>query len=141
MAAHTRNTRRIPLDSNTTPDTATFVAAMNSMATAMRESTAAMRESTTATNRAMDYMGRWNHNNENGGEDNEMDNGTGRNNRPMTLATFLKVNPPSFSGTTTVTKAEDWFREMERSLRAQQVPENQYLKRRCSLLVARDTSV
>ncbi|MED6161993.1 hypothetical protein PIB30_066154, partial [Stylosanthes scabra] len=57
MAAHRRNTRRIPLDSNPTPDTATFVAAMNSMATAMRESTTAMRESATATNRAIEYMG------------------------------------------------------------------------------------
>ncbi|MED6191387.1 hypothetical protein PIB30_115965, partial [Stylosanthes scabra] len=55
-----------------------------------------------------------------------MDNGVGGNNRPMTLATFLKVNPPSFSGATTVTKADEWFREMERSLRAQQVPEDQY---------------
>ncbi|MED6164290.1 hypothetical protein PIB30_088210 [Stylosanthes scabra] len=43
----------------------------------------------------------------------------------MTLATFLKVNPPSFSGTTIVTKADDWFQEMERSLRAQQVPADQ----------------
>ncbi|MED6154776.1 hypothetical protein PIB30_115927, partial [Stylosanthes scabra] len=53
-----------------------------------------------------------------------MDNGVGGNNRPMTLATFLKVNPPSFSSATTVTKADEWIREMERSLRAQQVPED-----------------
>ncbi|MED6178976.1 hypothetical protein PIB30_112585, partial [Stylosanthes scabra] len=120
MAANRRNIRRIPDDPNPLADTAAFMATINSMATAMRETTAAMRESAAATNRAMEHMGRRNRNDENGVEGNEIDNGSGGNNRPMTLATFLKVNPPSFSGTTTVTKADDWFREMERSLRAQQ---------------------
>ncbi|MED6200568.1 hypothetical protein PIB30_086450 [Stylosanthes scabra] len=127
MAANRRNARRVSIDSNPLADTATFMAAMNSMATTMRDSTTAIRESAAATNRAMEYMGRRTGNNGNGGDNDEMDNGVGGNNRPMTLATFLKVNPPSFSGATTVTKADEWFREMERSLRAQQVPEDQYV--------------
>ncbi|MED6141216.1 hypothetical protein PIB30_101043, partial [Stylosanthes scabra] len=107
MSVNIRNSRRVNSDSDPSPDTAMFVAAMNSMATAMRDSTAAMRESVAATNRAI-------------GGDNDPENGNGRNDRLMTLATFLKVNPPSFSGATNVTKVDDWFHEMERSLRAQQ---------------------
>ncbi|MED6137823.1 hypothetical protein PIB30_068666, partial [Stylosanthes scabra] len=99
-------------------ETATFMAAMNSMATTMRDSIAAIRESAAATNRATEHIGRRNRENGNGGDNDERNNGVGGINRPMTLATFLKVNPLSFSGTTTVTKADDWFREMERSLRA-----------------------
>ncbi|MED6152939.1 hypothetical protein PIB30_096772, partial [Stylosanthes scabra] len=116
MAANKRNTSRVPVDSDPPIDTATFMAAMNSMATAMRDSTTAIRESAAATNRAMEYMGRQNRNNGDDRNDDDIDNGIGGNNRPMTLATFLKVNPPSFSGATTVTKADDWFREIERSL-------------------------
>ncbi|MED6128900.1 hypothetical protein PIB30_102578, partial [Stylosanthes scabra] len=118
MAANRRNGRRVPVDSDPLTDTATFMAAMNSMATAMRDSTAAIRELAAATNGAMEYMGRRNGNNRTGRDNDDVDNGTGGNNRPMTLAIFLKINPPSFSGATTVTKADDWFREMERSLGA-----------------------
>ncbi|MED6116304.1 hypothetical protein PIB30_099053 [Stylosanthes scabra] len=107
MAAHRRNARRVPLDSDPPLDTAAFMAAMNSMATAMRDSTAAIRESAAATNRAMEYVGRRNGNNRTGGDDEDVDNGTGGNNRPMTLALFLKINPSSFSGATTVTRADD----------------------------------
>ncbi|XP_057756009.1 uncharacterized protein LOC130975204 [Arachis stenosperma] len=32
----------------------------------------------------------------------------------MTLATFLKVNPPKFKGTTSPTEADIWFQAMER---------------------------
>ncbi|XP_057760179.1 uncharacterized protein LOC130980527 [Arachis stenosperma] len=53
--------------------------------------------------------------------ENEGNGGNG----PMTLATFLKVNPPTFRGTTNPTEADNWFQEMERALRAQQVPEDQ----------------
>ncbi|MED6178777.1 hypothetical protein PIB30_110873, partial [Stylosanthes scabra] len=125
MAAHRRNARRVSVDSDPPTDTAAFMAAMDSMATAMRDSTAAIRESAAATNRAMEHMGRRNRNNGDGRNDDEdVDNGTGGNNRPMTLALFLKINPSSFSGATTVTRADDWFREMERAVEAQQVPEN-----------------
>ncbi|MED6154672.1 hypothetical protein PIB30_114893, partial [Stylosanthes scabra] len=122
MAANRRNARSAPVEANPRLDTPTFVAAMNSMATAMRDSTAAMRESAAATHRAMEQLERQNRNNGNGMGNEYTDNGIGGQNGPMTLATFLKVNPPFFSGTTVVTKADDWFQEMERSLRAQQVP-------------------
>ncbi|XP_015944890.2 uncharacterized protein LOC107470017 [Arachis duranensis] len=41
----------------------------------------------------------------------------------MTLATFLKVNPPKFKGTTNLTEADAWFQAIERALQAQLVPE------------------
>ncbi|MED6215037.1 hypothetical protein PIB30_109368, partial [Stylosanthes scabra] len=63
MAAHRRNARRVSVDSDPPTDTAAFMAAMNSMATAMRDSAAAIRESAAATNRAMEHMGRRNRNN------------------------------------------------------------------------------
>ncbi|MED6164694.1 hypothetical protein PIB30_092631, partial [Stylosanthes scabra] len=47
--------------------------------------------------------------------------------RPMTLASFLKINPPTFQGTSNPSKADDWFLFVERALLAQQVPENQYV--------------
>ncbi|MED6223130.1 hypothetical protein PIB30_071024 [Stylosanthes scabra] len=75
MAANRCNAQRVSVDSDPPADTATFMAAMNSMAIAMRDSTAAIRESATATNRAMEYMGRRNRKNGNGGDDEEMDNG------------------------------------------------------------------
>ncbi|MED6225995.1 hypothetical protein PIB30_099046 [Stylosanthes scabra] len=56
MAVDRRNTRSAPVESDLPLNTPTFVAAMNSMATAMRDSTAAMRESTTATQRAMEHL-------------------------------------------------------------------------------------
>ncbi|XP_015965093.1 uncharacterized protein LOC107488827 [Arachis duranensis] len=43
----------------------------------------------------------------------------------MTLATFLKVNPPMFKGTTNPTEVDTWFQAMERALQAQSVPEEQ----------------
>ncbi|MED6142152.1 hypothetical protein PIB30_110802, partial [Stylosanthes scabra] len=122
MAANRRNARSAPVEANPPLNTPTFVAAMNSMATAMRDSTAAMRESAAATHRAMEQLERQNRDNGNGRGNEYTDNGIGGQNGPMTLATFLRVNPPSFSGTTIITKADDWFQEMERSLRAQQVP-------------------
>ncbi|XP_072065271.1 uncharacterized protein [Arachis hypogaea] len=44
---------------------------------------------------------------------------------PMTLANFLKVNPPKFKGTTSPTEADTWFQAMEQALQAQVVPEGQ----------------
>ncbi|MED6208750.1 hypothetical protein PIB30_048197 [Stylosanthes scabra] len=49
-------------------------------------------------------------------------------NGPMTLLTFLKVNSPTFKGSTEPTDADDWSQAMERALRAQQVPEAQYVE-------------
>ncbi|XP_057734585.1 uncharacterized protein LOC130950036 [Arachis stenosperma] len=46
----------------------------------------------------------------------------------MTLATFLKVHPPTFRGTSNPTDADNWIQAMERVLQAQQVPEEQWVK-------------
>ncbi|KAL4344367.1 hypothetical protein AHAS_Ahas11G0171300 [Arachis hypogaea] len=46
----------------------------------------------------------------------------------MTLATFLKVHPPSFRGSTNLTEADNWFQAMEHTLQAQHVPNNQYVE-------------
>ncbi|MED6227261.1 hypothetical protein PIB30_111816 [Stylosanthes scabra] len=96
MAADRRNTRSAPVESDPPLDTPTFVAAMNSMAIAMRDSTTAMRESAAATHRAMEQLERQNRNNGNGRGDEYTDNGIGGQDRPMTLATFLKVNKKCF---------------------------------------------
>ena len=47
---------------------------------------------------------------------------------PMTLATFLKVHPPTFRGTSNPTDADNWIQAMERALQAQQVPEEQWVE-------------
>ncbi|XP_016166042.1 uncharacterized protein LOC107608817 [Arachis ipaensis] len=46
----------------------------------------------------------------------------------MTLATFLKVHPPSFRGSTNPIEADNWFQTMERALQAQHVSNNQYVE-------------
>ncbi|XP_057730298.1 uncharacterized protein LOC130959989 [Arachis stenosperma] len=55
-------------------------------------------------------------------------NGGGGKKGSMTLATFLKVNPPIFRETTDPTEADNWFQAMEQALQAQQVPEKQLVK-------------
>ncbi|XP_016206919.1 uncharacterized protein LOC107647355 [Arachis ipaensis] len=55
---------------------------------------------------------------------NNRNGGNGRNG-PMMLATFLKVNPPTFKGTTNPTEVDNWFQAMEQALQAHQVPEDQ----------------
>ncbi|XP_016178183.1 uncharacterized protein LOC107620555 [Arachis ipaensis] len=59
--------------------------------------------------------------------DQQVNNGNGGNgeNGPMTLATFLKINPPTFRRIINPTKADNWFQAMERALQAQQVSEDQ----------------
>ncbi|XP_052109202.1 uncharacterized protein LOC127741209 [Arachis duranensis] len=52
----------------------------------------------------------------------DMSNGE---NRLMTLATFLKINLPTFRGTTNPTEADNWFQATEWALQVQQVPEDQ----------------
>ncbi|XP_057760384.1 uncharacterized protein LOC130980752 [Arachis stenosperma] len=63
---------------------------------------------------------------------NLINQGNHRNNNdedgPMTLATFLKVHPPTFRGTSNPTDADNWIQAMERALQAQQVPEEQWVE-------------
>ncbi|XP_016164943.1 uncharacterized protein LOC107607506 [Arachis ipaensis] len=40
---------------------------------------------------------------------------------PITLVTFLKVDPPIFNGSTIPTEADNWFQVVERALRTQHV--------------------
>ncbi|KAL4371702.1 hypothetical protein AHAS_Ahas06G0192200 [Arachis hypogaea] len=46
----------------------------------------------------------------------------------MTLATFLKVNPPTFRGLTDPTEADNRFQAVERAMQAQHIPENQLVE-------------
>ncbi|XP_015948937.1 uncharacterized protein LOC107473859 [Arachis duranensis] len=52
-------------------------------------------------------------------------NGNGKSGAqgPMTLATFLKFNPPMFKGTNNTTKVDTWFHVTKQALQAQMVPE------------------
>ncbi|XP_016196028.1 uncharacterized protein LOC107637094 [Arachis ipaensis] len=63
---------------------------------------------------------------------NQINQGNHENNDdedgPMTLATFLKVHPPTFRRTSNPTNADNWIQVMERALQAQQVPEGQWVE-------------
>ncbi|XP_015954818.1 uncharacterized protein LOC107479186 [Arachis duranensis] len=59
----------------------------------------------------------------------------------MTLATFLKVHPPTFRGSTNPTEVDHWFQAMERALQAQHVPYNQYVEFAAYQLVGKNTEV
>ncbi|KAL4314405.1 hypothetical protein AHAS_Ahas15G0081800 [Arachis hypogaea] len=47
---------------------------------------------------------------------------------PRTLATFLKVDLPVFNGSTNPTEADNWFQAVERALRTQHVPYDQFVQ-------------
>ncbi|KAL4349915.1 hypothetical protein AHAS_Ahas10G0089700 [Arachis hypogaea] len=103
-----------------------FIAAMNTMVEAVREAA-------TVTTRAIDHSGERNgnhnrgRNREHGGDGNENED-IGNHDNPMTLKTFMKVNSPKFKGTLIATEAENWLYVIEKSLRAQHVPEKQHVK-------------
>ncbi|MED6165582.1 hypothetical protein PIB30_100941 [Stylosanthes scabra] len=84
------------------------------IAAALRESAVAMRETNGARERER--------------ESHVNGDGSTAGNRVVTLAEFMKLRPPQFSGTNNPSKADDWFDEMERALRAQQVPEGQQVE-------------
>ncbi|XP_016178179.1 uncharacterized protein LOC107620551 [Arachis ipaensis] len=69
-----------------------------------------------------------NGNGDRNGNDNVEGNGDNMGGAPMTLATFLKVHPPSFRGSTNPTEADNWFQAIERALKARHVPNKQYVK-------------
>ncbi|KAL4371610.1 hypothetical protein AHAS_Ahas06G0183000 [Arachis hypogaea] len=62
------------------------------------------------------------------GNDNDEGNGDNMEGTLMTLATFLKIHPQSFRGSTNPTKADNWFQAMERALQAQHVSNNKYVE-------------
>ncbi|XP_072090564.1 uncharacterized protein [Arachis hypogaea] len=94
----------------------------------------AMEANAAATLQAVQRLGQPNGNgNGNGnGEGNTNDNAEGNGDNtggvPMTLATFLKVHPPIFRGSTDPIEADHWFQAIERALQAQHVPLNQYVE-------------
>ncbi|XP_016165452.1 uncharacterized protein LOC107608074 [Arachis ipaensis] len=47
---------------------------------------------------------------------------------PRTLAAFLKVDLPIFNGSTNPTEAGNWFQAVERALRTQYVPYDQFVE-------------
>ena len=47
---------------------------------------------------------------------------------PMALSSFLRINPPSFGGTTNSSAAEKWIRGIERALRVQHIPDDQLVE-------------
>ncbi|XP_016173096.1 uncharacterized protein LOC107615556 [Arachis ipaensis] len=61
---------------------------------------------------------------------NQMNNENQNNGEvgPMMLASFLKVHPLTFRGTTNPTEVHNWLQAMERVLQAQQVPEKQWVE-------------
>ncbi|XP_072072495.1 uncharacterized protein [Arachis hypogaea] len=87
-------------------DPVDFMAALGNMAAAMQATAEALGN----------QINQGNHGNNNDGDG------------PMTLATFLKVRPPTFRGTSNPTDADNWIQAMERALQAQQVPEEQWVE-------------
>jgi len=85
----------------------TFMTTMNAVVEAVREAAVAAA-------RAVERLGVRNGNENEHGEDSGNDeNNLGHLERPMTLATFLKVKPPKFKGTLVATDADNWFRAIE----------------------------
>ncbi|KAL4337722.1 hypothetical protein AHAS_Ahas12G0138600 [Arachis hypogaea] len=97
---------------------------------AMTNLTTTMEVNAAATLQAMQRLGQPTGNGD--GDGNGNNNGEGNGNdlvgALMTLATFLKVHPPTFKGSTNPTEADNWFQAMERALQAQHVPANQYVE-------------
>ncbi|XP_057747184.1 uncharacterized protein LOC130966403 [Arachis stenosperma] len=83
----------------------TFMATMNNVAEAVREAAVAAAM-------AVERLGVRNGNENEHGEDNGNDENNLRHpERPMTLATFLKVKPPKFKGTLIAIDVDNWFQD------------------------------
>ncbi|XP_072087356.1 uncharacterized protein [Arachis hypogaea] len=88
----------MPEVSENTPNPVDFMAALGNMAAAIQVTAEALGNQIN-----------------NGNNSNNGDNG------PMSLSSFLKVNPPTFRGTSNPTDADNWIQAIERALQAQQV--------------------
>ncbi|XP_016195749.1 uncharacterized protein LOC107636775 [Arachis ipaensis] len=100
-----------------------FIEAMANLANTMEANAA-------ATLQAVQRLGQpaGNENGEGNGNDNAEGNDDNMGGAPITLATFLKVHPPSFRGSTNPIEADNWFQAMEHALQTQHVPNNQYVE-------------
>ena len=105
-----RTNARVP--KNNPNDPVNFMTALENMAAAMQATAEALGQQMN------------NHGNDGGGVQG-----------PMTLANFLKVNPPKFKGTTSPTEADTWFQAIERALQAQVVPKGQRVEFATYMLV------
>ncbi|XP_016192576.1 uncharacterized protein LOC107633467 [Arachis ipaensis] len=81
-----------------------------------------------AVQRLGQLAGNGNENGEGNANDNAEENGNNTGRVLMILATFLKVHPPIFRGSTNPTEADNWFQGMERALQAQHVSNDQYVE-------------
>ncbi|KAL4365494.1 hypothetical protein AHAS_Ahas07G0111700 [Arachis hypogaea] len=98
---------------------------------AMTHLTNTIQANVAATAQAIERIGQGNGNDN--GNGNGQGNGEGAGNglgggAPMMLATFLKVNSPSFKGSMDPTEADNWFQAMEHALQAQHVLENEFVE-------------
>ncbi|QHO31396.1 uncharacterized protein [Arachis hypogaea] len=80
------------------PNPVDFMAALGNMAAAMQVTAEAL-----------------------GNQINNGNNGNNGDDGPMTLSSFLKVQPPTFRGTSDPTDADNWIQAIEQALQAQQV--------------------
>ncbi|KAL4293838.1 hypothetical protein AHAS_Ahas18G0168100 [Arachis hypogaea] len=71
-----------------------------------------------ATLQVVQRLGQPAENGNGGGNRNDNTEGNSDNlgGAPMTLATFLKVHPPTFRGSNNPTEADNWFLATERAL-------------------------
>ncbi|XP_025661796.1 uncharacterized protein [Arachis hypogaea] len=104
---------------------AKFMAAMANLANTMEANAAVTLQ---AVQRLDQPVGNGNGNGEGNANDNAEGNGDNTRGVSMTLATFLKVHPPTFRRSTNPIEADHWFQAMERALQVQRVPLNQYVE-------------
>ncbi|KAL4315081.1 hypothetical protein AHAS_Ahas15G0149400 [Arachis hypogaea] len=126
MATHGRGRTRTrgETENNQLADNhAEFMAAMANLANTMEANAA-------ATLQVIQRLGQPGGNRNRNGDGNGNGDGEGNDlgGAPMTLASFLKVYPPTFRGSTNSTEPDNRFRAMERALQAQHVPGNQYVE-------------
>ncbi|KAL4316256.1 hypothetical protein AHAS_Ahas15G0266900 [Arachis hypogaea] len=81
-----------------------------------------MQASSTMTTQAMERLGKPAGNGDEEGTENNLGGSS------MTLAAFLKVNPPTFRRTTNPTESDNWCQAMERALQTQHVPDTQFVE-------------
>ncbi|KAL4301092.1 hypothetical protein AHAS_Ahas17G0266300 [Arachis hypogaea] len=110
MATHGQGRVRSRESRNEQPadNHAEFMAAMENLANTMEANAI-------ATLQAVQRLGQpaGNGNGDGNGHDNVEGNDDNMGGAPMTLATFLKVHPPSFRSSTNPTEADNWFQTME----------------------------
>ncbi|KAL4343716.1 hypothetical protein AHAS_Ahas11G0106200 [Arachis hypogaea] len=126
MATHGRgrmHTRGGTKNDQSADNHAEFMAAMTNLTNTMQANAA-------TTMQAVERMGQ-SMKNENGngnGDGNGEGDGNNLGGGLMTLASFFKVHPPTFRGSTNPTEADNWFQAIECALQAQHVPNNQFVE-------------